>query len=65
MFAYFLADFSLNIQYQLGPQNILPDIVLFIILAPLASGNAPSPGGDVGMLNTLVLQPSCFFFYGL
>ena len=28
------------------------------MLAPPASGNAPSPGGDVGTINTLVLEPS-------
>ena len=45
----FLAEFSLDIQYWPDPQNILPDALSRIVLAPPASGNDPSPGGDVGM----------------
>ena len=36
----------------------LPDALSYIVLAPPAYGNDPSPGGNVGTVNTLVLEPS-------
>ena len=54
----FLAEFSLYIQYQPRHQNILPDALSYIVLAYSASGNDSSPGGDVGIINTLGLEPS-------
>ena len=41
----------------MGPQNILPNALSHIVLAPPASENTP-PGGDVGMLNALVVETS-------
>ena len=60
----FLAEFSLDIQYSAGSLEYLARcLIIYCLLTLSASGNDTSPGGDVGMLQTLVLEPSWLFLW--